>query len=121
MRKDNMKKFIQYACYAFGIPIIIVTIVFIVNEYELIPDYYNNRFGNLSCFISDSLSGQEDDHSIHARTLQLIYIYVPIFFFIIVNVCFYSVTAYKIYRVQKETSICRKGENSRHTKNETAR
>lgn len=51
-----------------------------------------------------------------SRIVELIYVYVPISMVLIFNATFYSITAHKIYRVQKDTSIVREGDRYRSSK-----
>jgi G protein-coupled receptor Mth (Methuselah protein) len=41
---------------------------------------------------------------------------MPIMMIITVNISLYSITAYKIYKVQRETSVIRNGESQKHSK-----
>lgn len=50
------------------------------------------------------------------RAPEAIFVYTPISVIILVNICLYSVTAYKIYKVQRETSVIRNGESQKHAK-----
>ena len=106
MKAEDNIQFLKYCGYAFGIPIIISIINFILNNFELIPGSINNGIGKETCSIPP------EDHA-----LQWIYIYGPIVLLLAINVTFYGITAWKIFRVQKETAKFCKSENSRrHTK-----
>lgn len=50
------------------------------------------------------------------RLVEAIYIYAPISIILIVNIALYSITAYKIYKVQRETSVIRNGDSQKHSK-----
>lgn len=107
MSLDNMQRFFMYCAYAFGAPITITIIEFLLNIFELLPEKFQTRIGNETCMVVES----EESHA------ELIYIYLPIIITISVNIVFYSITAYKIYRVQQETAF--KGADSkRHAKKE---
>jgi G protein-coupled receptor Mth (Methuselah protein) len=119
IRSDKTKKFLKYCIYAFGVPLLLVSIVFILNEFQLVHSEYSSRIGNGSCTVTDPDLITEEGSALRKR--QLIYIYAPICLFIVVNTIFYAVTAWKIYRVQKETSIVKRGDSNRHAKKEKAR
>jgi len=106
MKAENNVQFFKYCGYAFGIPVLISFINFILNNFELIPESINNGIGRETC----SIPPKEDK-------IQWIYIYGPIVLLLAVNISFYGITAWKIFHVQKETSKVVKSENSRrHTK-----
>lgn len=50
------------------------------------------------------------------RIVEGIYIYLPISIILIINITLYSITAWKIYQVQRETSVIRNGESQKHSK-----
>jgi hypothetical protein len=106
MSLDNMRRFLMYCAYAFGLPLTITIIEFLLNTFDVLPENYQTKIGNGSCLVAPSDTGSHG---------EFIYIYLPIIITITVNIVFYSITAYKIYRVQKETAF--KGADSkRHAK-----
>lgn len=108
MCHDNTRRFLMYCAYAFALPIFLNLIVFFLNHYQLIPDDFNNQIGNETCIVASNHNGQ--------RTLvQFIYIYLPIIITISINIVFYSITAYKIYRVQRDTAF-KGSESKRHSR-----
>lgn len=108
MSFDNVRRFLLYCVYAFGLPLTLTLITFLLSTFKLIPDKFNTNIGNGTC----SMGINEND-----RTAQFIYVYFPIIITISINIIFYTITACKIYRVQKEISF--KGtESKRHSKNE---
>ncbi|KAG5681355.1 hypothetical protein PVAND_010799 [Polypedilum vanderplanki] len=115
--KKDESKFYLYCGFAIGFPIFLASIACILNEFEVLHNDYSTKIGTSSCTVTHDL----DDEGEIIRTRQLIYIYAPTIIFIVINTIFYSITAYKIYRVQKETSIVKRGESSRHAKKEKAR
>ena len=119
IRKDDTK-FFKYCAYAFGTPCLLVLFIFILSEFKIVPDDYGSGIGQHSCAVADQFD-IESTGSGEVKKRQLIYVYAPITIFIVINTIFYSVTACKIYRVQQETSIVKKGESSRHAKKEQAR
>ena len=53
-----------------------------------------------------------------SRMVELIYVYTPITIIMIINIVLYSVTAYRIWNVQKETAVIRNGDSQKHSKME---
>ncbi|KAG5681897.1 hypothetical protein PVAND_011303 [Polypedilum vanderplanki] len=97
-------RFLFYSLYAFGLPIFLTLLVFIIDSWKLVPEYYLPDFGEKRCWMRES------------RTIEAIYIYTPISIIMVINVVLYSVTAYRIWTVQKETSVIRNGESQKHSK-----
>ncbi|XP_070507494.1 G-protein coupled receptor Mth2-like [Chironomus tepperi] len=97
IRSESKEQFIIFCAYAFGIPIIYMTIVFVLNFFRFIPDRFNNNIGYGSCSISNSF-----DKDSHPKIIQWIYIYGPILLLISINIIFYGVTAWKFYCVGRE-------------------
>lgn len=108
MSFDNMQRFLMYCAYAFGVPLFLTIVAFLLSTLQLIPDKFNTNIGNETCSI-----GSDDD----GRVAQFIYVYCPIIVTISINIVFYTITAYKIYCVQKETAF-KGSESKRHAKNE---
>ena len=107
MKSEDNIQFFKYCGYAFGIPISITIVNFILNNFDLIPDDYNNGIGNTTCTILSE-----------NQSLKWIYIYGPIVLLLTINISFYGTTAWKIFHVQKETSKVVKSENSQRHSND---
>lgn len=106
MKAEENIQFLKYCGYAFGIPILISFINFILSNFELIPDKINNGIGSESCLIPAN-----------EKHLHWIYMYGPITLLLIINILFYGTTAYKIFYVQMETSkVCKTEDSRRITK-----
>lgn len=103
-RGGERKRFVFYCLYAFGVPLILTGLVYLVDAFEIFPAEYRPLMGLKRCWIQQN------------RLVEAIYIYTPISIILIINIALYSVTAYKIYQVQKETSVIRNGESQKHTK-----
>lgn len=102
-RGGDRKRFLMYCVYAFGVPILLTCCLYLIDisslDKELRP-----LMGIKRCWIQ------------HSRLVELIYIYTPISIILIVNIILYSITAYKIFQVQKETSVIRNGDSQRHSR-----
>lgn len=103
--------FLWYCAYALGIPALISLIVFLSDYTSFIPEEYKSRIGSNQCFIRWSTT----------RIEELIYVYLPISFLLAINTFFYTITAHKIYQVQKETSIVKSDNNARHGRDDMDR
>lgn len=99
---SERRRFLCYCLYAFGIPILFVTLVYIFETTELVPAAYRPLIGDDKCWVKESQ--------------ELVFVYIPILILLLLNTTFYSITAYKIYQVRKETKLVRKGDSSRHSK-----
>jgi G protein-coupled receptor Mth (Methuselah protein) len=105
-RGSDKKKFLFYCLYAFGIPLVITCLVLSFDKLDFFSVEYQPQIGIGRCWIQSS------------KLVEAMYVYIPISIIIAVNVAFYSITAFKIFQVQKETSVVRNGESQRHGKNE---
>jgi hypothetical protein len=78
--------FIKYCCYAFGTPILIIIIAYVIDMSDL-PDRFKIGIGDKmdSCWM-------KDDRAV------FYYSHLPISLILIINVIFYSLSAYKVFR-----------------------
>lgn len=106
LRRGDRKKFLFYCLYAFGTPALLTGLVLLIDLMDLIQDKYQTQMGKERCWLQNS------------RLIEAIYVYVPISIILTVNIAFYSITAYKIFQVQRETSIVRNGESQKHSKSD---
>lgn len=102
-RRSEAKRFYWYCLYAFGGPSLITSLVYISDNTNFIPDEIKIQMGKDRCWIDES------------HLIEFIYIFIPITCVLILNTVFYSITAYKINQVWKETSIIREADSSRHS------
>lgn len=103
-RRDDGKIFLFYTLYAFGIPFIHTGLLYFLDSSSLIPYDMKPLMGVNRCWIQNN------------RFVEAIYIYLPISIILIVNVELYSITACKIYKIHKETSVIRTGDSRKHSK-----
>jgi G protein-coupled receptor Mth (Methuselah protein) len=97
-KKTDRRRFLKYSLYAFGLPLLVSMLVFISDETNFIPDEYKIGMGKNDCFVDNAF-----------------YVFIPIVSVITINIVFYSITAYKIYKVQSEIAWVHKGDNARHS------
>ena len=102
MKRNDRHRFICYCLYAFGLPTLSTLLIFFADQVNEIPDEYKIGIGKNSCFVNQQSIGK--------------YLFAPISFVLFLNISLYAITAYKIFQVQKELSIVKKGESGRHSK-----
>ncbi|KAF5288085.1 hypothetical protein FQR65_LT12135 [Abscondita terminalis] len=103
-KQAEMKRFLLYNLYAWGMPLILVIIV---TSLSVAPDinvnaWYNPGIGNGQCWFADGYP-------------TLLYFYLPISLIIITNITLFGTTACKIKRVQQDTAMLRKDESKKHS------
>lgn len=103
-RGKDFQRFLFYCLYASGVPLLLTFLVFLVDITSFIPDRYKPLMGMKRCWMQNN------------RFVEAVYIYTPISIILIINIALYSITAYKIYKVQKETSVIRNGDSQKHSK-----
>ena len=108
MRKKK-REFPLDCLYAFGLPVLISAVVFCLDNTEILPEYARIGMGHDDCFIR------------HNKTINMFYLYIPIFLVLFVNFIFFVITTYKIFQVQKETSFVVKGSNRKHSRTDFQR
>lgn len=101
---SERRRFFNYCLYAFGVPVFITLMVFLADSLSFVPELLKVQMGENRCFVNDS------------HTTGVIFVYGPISLVLLLNTIFYSITAFKIHQVQKETSIVRKDESKMHSK-----
>lgn len=105
-RGGDSRRFLFYCIYAFGSSMGITITVYIIDTLQLINKEFLPNIGHMRCWMQDK------------RIVELIYVYTPITIIMIVNIVLYSITAYWIWKVQKETSVIRNGDSQKHSKME---
>lgn len=103
-RSGEKKRFLLYSLYAFGSSSVLATVVYLIDIYKLLPQKWLPEIGSKRCWMKDD------------RLVEAIYVYLPISIIMVTNIVLYSITAYKIWRVQKETSVIRHGDSQKHSK-----
>ncbi|KAJ8927957.1 hypothetical protein NQ314_019590 [Rhamnusium bicolor] len=101
-RHAERKRFLLYCLYAWGMPVIHVLIVVLLNEYGDETKAYYPGVGKTKCFLEDKLP-------------NLLYFYGPMAILITINIILFILTAVKIQKVKKETSMLKHSDSKRHT------
>uniref|UniRef100_A0A182T6L3 G-protein coupled receptors family 2 profile 2 domain-containing protein n=1 Tax=Anopheles maculatus TaxID=74869 RepID=A0A182T6L3_9DIPT len=108
-RSSERRKFLYYSLYAWGVPLLIVGFVTLVDNTELIHESKRPQIGKERCFVSEE------------RLIGFLYMYLPLLLLVSANVLFFAVTAIRIYRMEQATASALSGESRRHTKYEKDR
>jgi G protein-coupled receptor Mth (Methuselah protein) len=103
-RGSDKRRFMLYCLYAFGVPLLLTGLVYLIDLTRFIPKEFRPQMGQNRCWLQNN------------RLVEAIYTYIPISIILTVNVALYSITAYKIYQVQKETSVIRNGDSQKHSR-----
>lgn len=104
---NELKKFLLYCVYAFGTPIVLTVVLSALDATRAFPDHLLLLIGTQRCWIQNS------------RITSAVFVYTPIAIVVVVNIYFYVSTAWKIQKVQRETSVIREGENCTHSRTNT--
>lgn len=97
------RRFIFYCLYAFGFPLLLNLVIFIIHTYDLIPSDYQHKIGQDMCLSSSAMLD------------SFIYTYLPMIYTLILNTILFSLTGYEINKMKKFDI------GKRHSENETAR
>uniref|UniRef100_A0A182Q5Y6 G-protein coupled receptors family 2 profile 2 domain-containing protein n=1 Tax=Anopheles farauti TaxID=69004 RepID=A0A182Q5Y6_9DIPT len=104
VRSSETKKFLLYSLYAWGCPILLVATAILADFTEWLPIYLRPQFGTTRCLFVDN------------KLIEFLYMYMPLLILVFMNVVFFLITALRIYKIQCETSVVRRGDSKRHTK-----
>ncbi|XP_055537393.1 G-protein coupled receptor Mth2-like isoform X1 [Wyeomyia smithii] len=103
-KSTERKKFALYSLYAWGCPVLIVTLALVMDHTELVPVNFRPQVGVKRCLL------QEDKY------VEFMYLYLPMLLLVFANVIFFVITAIRIIKIQRETSMIRRGDSKRHSK-----
>lgn len=102
----DSRRFLYYCLYAFGSSFALSLVIYVIDATEFLDNKFRPLIGIKRCWMQNS------------RLVEAIYVYTPITIIMMINIVLYSVTAYRIWKVQKETSVIRNGESQKHSKME---
>lgn len=103
-KSTERKKFTLYSLYAWGCPILLTSFVYAMDKTELLPVQYRPLIGIRRCLL------QADKY------VEFFYLYLPMLLLVFTNVLFFVITALRIVKIQRETSVVRRGDSKRHSK-----
>uniref|UniRef100_A0A4Y0BIR4 G-protein coupled receptors family 2 profile 2 domain-containing protein n=1 Tax=Anopheles funestus TaxID=62324 RepID=A0A4Y0BIR4_ANOFN len=108
-RSSERRKFLYYSLYAWGVPLLIVGFVALVDNTEFVHESMRPQIGMERCFVSVE------------KLIGFLYMYLPMLLLVTANVVFFAVTAIRIYRMEQATASALSGDSRRHTKYEKDR
>uniref|UniRef100_A0A182QW48 G-protein coupled receptors family 2 profile 2 domain-containing protein n=1 Tax=Anopheles farauti TaxID=69004 RepID=A0A182QW48_9DIPT len=108
-RSSERRKFLYYSLYAWGVPLLLVGFVALVDNTEFIHESMRPQIGLDRCFVSEE------------RLVGFLYMYMPLLVLVGANVIFFAVTAIRIFRMEQATASALSGDSRRHTKYEKDR
>lgn len=101
-RMAERKRFIYYCVYAFGVPCVHILVVFLLNQYgDPEKSVHYPGIGKEKCFLRDGYP-------------NLWYFYGPMALLITINIILFILTAVKIQKVKKETSMLKHSDSKKH-------
>ncbi|XP_065077551.1 G-protein coupled receptor Mth2-like [Ochlerotatus camptorhynchus] len=107
--KNEKKRFLYYSLYAWGCPLILVSMVAVFENTEILNEDLRPGFGLNNCsFINEKL-------------IQFLYLYLPLLILVAMNLYFFIVTAIRIIRVQRATEAVLRNDSGRHSRFEKDR
>ncbi|XP_071446816.1 G-protein coupled receptor Mth2-like [Hetaerina americana] len=99
-QERERKKFMMYAAYSWGIPLVILAIS-LYTEFGPVPDYILKPEFRETCWFNSDSS-------------RIAYFIAPVGVIIACNIVLFVLTALKIYRLKRETRVLKKGDSRRH-------
>ncbi|XP_072397060.1 G-protein coupled receptor Mth2-like isoform X10 [Diabrotica undecimpunctata] len=96
------KRFIIYCIYAWGMPIIHVVLVFLINTYGNTVAGYHPQIGVKRCFLGEGMP-------------TFYYFYLPMAILIGINITLFILTTVRIQKIKRETSMLKQTDSRRHT------
>ncbi|XP_050309690.1 G-protein coupled receptor Mth2-like isoform X3 [Anthonomus grandis grandis] len=101
-RSSEIKKLGFYSIYAFGVPLVLIILVYLLQTEFLDPlSIHNPKIGKGKCFLETGWP-------------SLWYLYLEAGLIIIANLVFFSWTAVSIRKVKKETAMLKHNDSKRH-------
>lgn len=98
-RNNDEETFRNYCIYGFGVPVLMTMLLVWIDNSSWISPSLHPQFGYAKCWIN------------YNTKAQFLYFYLPISFIMCVNITFYSLTAYWLYKVQRDVRKVKSGEN----------
>ncbi|XP_008191011.1 G-protein coupled receptor Mth2 isoform X9 [Tribolium castaneum] len=96
------KRFLFYCAYAWGMPVLHVLVVFIIDILANQNSVLKPDIGNGQCFLRRGFP-------------ELLYFYGPMAILITINIVLFAITAIKIRRIKSETAMLKKEDSKRHS------
>ncbi|XP_046390124.1 probable G-protein coupled receptor Mth-like 3 [Ischnura elegans] len=102
MHSSEIKKFFTYILYAWGIPFLIIIVTAIMEFHPAVESgkFLKPEFKTTCWFFT--------------RSSRIAYFNAPVGVLVICNIILFALTAFNIYKVNRETSILQRGSSSRN-------
>ncbi|KAL1517939.1 hypothetical protein ABEB36_001635 [Hypothenemus hampei] len=100
-RTSEKKRFLFYCCYAFGVPICMAIITYLMSIKLPEKSPHNPNIGRNKCFLADGWP-------------HLWYFHLEAGTLVVANMIFFILTALKIRQVKRETSMLQHSDSKRH-------
>ena len=97
------KRYCVYSLYAFGLASLLTLVLFLADVIPGIPKDFKPFIGHNSCWVPT------------VRFVMLLYIYLPIWIISLINIILFSLTAYNIFKCQKEMVSIQTGDSQKHS------
>ncbi|CAH1179454.1 unnamed protein product [Phaedon cochleariae] len=101
-KSAEKKRFIIYCLYAWGVPLLHILTVFLLNTYGDERSAYHPQLGYRKCFVEDGLP-------------NLLYFYLPMAIVIVINIILFILTTIRIQKAKRETSMLKHTDSKRHS------
>ncbi|XP_035786266.1 G-protein coupled receptor Mth2-like isoform X2 [Anopheles albimanus] len=108
-RTSERRKFLYYSVYAWGTPLLCVSLVLLLDHTEFIRYNLRPNIGKEGCFLKEEM------------LTQFLYLYLPLLLLVAANIYFFAITAIRIYQAEKTNVLMMNGNSRRHTKYEKDR
>ncbi|XP_035786274.1 G-protein coupled receptor Mth2-like isoform X2 [Anopheles albimanus] len=108
-RTSERRKFLYYSVYAWGTPLLCVSLVLLLDHTEFIRYNLRPNIGKEGCFLKEEM------------LTQFLYLYLPLLLLVTANIYFFAITAIRIYQAEKTNVLMMNGNSRRHTKYEKDR
>ncbi|KAK9871569.1 hypothetical protein WA026_012950 [Henosepilachna vigintioctopunctata] len=102
VKSYERKRFLWYCLYAWGMSLVIVGITFLCNQVGNPGQWFYPGVAVGQCFLRNGIP-------------ELLYFYGPMGIIIILNVVLFTLTAFKIRQVKKDTAMLKHSESKRHS------
>ncbi|KAF5272758.1 hypothetical protein FQA39_LY07785 [Lamprigera yunnana] len=97
-KRIEFKRFVWYSVYAWSVPLLLMIIVQTFSEILKPNKWYNPGVTDKNCWLNSGIP-------------TFIYLYLPMAIVVVTNIVLFSITAYRIRKVQKDTEVLRTGGN----------
>uniref|UniRef100_A0A182FDQ8 G-protein coupled receptors family 2 profile 2 domain-containing protein n=1 Tax=Anopheles albimanus TaxID=7167 RepID=A0A182FDQ8_ANOAL len=105
-RMTERRKFVYYSLYAWGSPLLFLSLILLFDHTELISYQLRPNVGAEGCFLKDE------------RLTQFLYLYLPLLIIISANILFFTITAKRINQSDRTGAITINDNSGQHSRRE---